>query len=330
MDRILIINFNPNAWVQIHKGFEELGCTVLNHGAPEGWKDYTCLEQDLNGLLNTFRPDAVFSYGWWINRVNIDAFSRVLAERGILHAYWAIDDPDLFRLISLPMAKKADLVFTTDAGCIDAYKEQGADARFLIYGCNPSVHRRVPPEDAYRHDLVLMAHNYNVWWNPGHFSYRLAGINHILRPLVENDYDLMVWGLWWQDPDRIYHLPDKNYGSALPPGHEAQVYSSAKIVLGLQSVGTSTSMLSIRTFEALCCGAFHLSQYSPALEHYFRKGIHMEWSRSPEETLELADFYLKRDSARERIARQGRREVLEKYTLKHSAASALEVLKGFR
>lgn len=327
--KILFCNFNPRSTCNAHLGYQALGHKIKNY-ACEGLNiPDEKIQHDLNQLIDSFQPDFVFSYGWWKNIVNIDAFCDVLKKKGIFHVYWAIDDPVCFESISLPIAKKCDLAFTSVAECIHQYKNNGVDAYLLLDGCYPSEHTKITPRKKYSHDLVLLAHNYNVTWDPDYFSYRFNGIENIVKPIVENNYDLMVWGLWWTDSDRIYQLPEKNYGHVLSYGEEAAIYSSSKIVLGLQTVGNSKTHFSPRTFEALACGAFHLSQYSPALEEFFIKGVHMEWTKSREETLELVNFYLNHDSSREKIARAGQKEVYEKHTLLHRVPNVISIIEKF-
>ncbi|ATW25390.1 CgeB family protein [Candidatus Formimonas warabiya] len=327
MYKILFFNFNPAASLHLHSGFREAGCEVYHSSSQPGDTDGEILEDRLLAMINLYKPAIIFSYGYWINTVNMEHFCQVVKNAGLFHIHWAIDDPDCFRTLSLPVAKKADLVFTTAREWIEKYQAEGINAHLLQFGCYPPLLRKVPPEDRFRHDIVLLAHNYNLQWNPSYFAYRLNGIRNILQPIVAHGDDIMVWGLWWQDADRIYNLPGENYGGVLPPGNEAGVYSAAKIVLGLQTVGNSLSTLSARTYEVLCCGAFHLSQYSPALESHFQKGIHLEWSTSPLETLELVEFYLRHDAVRQKIAAQGQKEVLKKHTYMHRALSALKVIK---
>jgi spore maturation protein CgeB len=47
------------------------------------------------------------------------------------------------------------------------------------------------------------------------------------------------------------------------------------------------------------------------MESFFSKGVHLDWYQSPEECLELIDYYLKHEDQRKRIARAG-------YELTHS------------
>lgn len=329
MYKILFYNFNPQSVNNAHLGFKDLGYEILDCACKDINTSYISTEENLSNLIDSFKPDIIFSYGWWINRLNIDAFCDTIKKKGIFHVFWAYDDPECFDNISLPVSKECDLVFTSVLECIEKYKEHGINAHLLPHGCDPHNHKKVAPVDKFKHDIVLLANNYNVKWNRDYFSYRLHGIHNLVHPLVENDYDLMTWGLWWDEPDRIYNLPKKNYSSFIPYGSEAQIYSSSKIALGLQSVGDSISHFSVRTFEILACSTFHLCQYSPALEYYFKKGVHMEWSQCAEETLEIVDFYLKNDNLREKIALKGQEEVYKKHTLKHRAQSAMDIIKNY-
>ncbi len=328
MYKILFFNFNPRSFKYIQSGFKKSGCETLEYVNEYENMDYILLENKLNGLLNLFKPDVVFSYGWWSNLENIDSFYHTLNKKGVLHIYWATDDPPCFDYMSLPIGKKTDILFTTAAECIDNYKKNGVNAYLLPFACCSSHHKKVPVCDSLKHDIVLLGHNYNVTWDPAYFAYRLNGIENLIKPIAQGNYDFMAWGLWWRSGDRIYKLPMKNYGLILPYEKVPQVYSSCKIALGLQTVGNSTSMISSRTFDALGCGAFHLSQYSPGLERYFKKGIHMEWSKSSDETIEIIEFYLNRDNLRNRIALKGQAEVYKNHTFKDRAAFVIKVLKS--
>lgn len=328
MNRILIFNFNPQSGVNnLHTGFMAAGCTVYNYGF-KGDVSNREVAKIVYRTISLFKPDLIISYGWWKGRVNIDLFCELIRRSGIFHAFWAFDDPVCFHNISLPIGKKCQFVFTTVEECIDLYRSHGVQARLLLHGCDPLVHKRVAPVPQFKHHMVMLAHNYNVKWDPEYMAYRLNGINNVLIPLVNGGYDVMVWGYWWDSDDRIYNLPEKNYGKIIPFDREAEIYSSSKISLGLQTVGDSKTHLSVRTFEALACRSFHLCQYSPALEYFFKKGFHLEWSKSPDETLEIAGFYLKHEKLREKIAVQGQQEVYKNHTLQSRARHVLDVLKG--
>ena len=330
MYKALVNCFNPRSVHNFHRGLEEAGCEV--RALFFDWDlagRQELLEKELIEAVEAFKPDFVFTYGWWDIGIDLDAYLDCIKKRGIFHIYWAFDDPICLEYISMPMAAGSDLLFTTVEECIPEYEKRGVKAHLLLHSGYPSLHKKVQPAAGFSHDIVLLANNYNIDDSPEHFKFRIAGINHLVRPLADSDMDLKVWGLWWRHTDRAYTLPEKYYGGILPADHEPLVYSSCKIALGLQSVGTSKTHFSVRTFEVLACGTFHLSQYTPSLETYFKKGIHMEWSKSAEETLEIIKFYLKRDSARERIAVKGQQEVYEKHTLAHRGREVVEVVRNY-
>ncbi|ATW25385.1 CgeB family protein [Candidatus Formimonas warabiya] len=330
MYKVLVCCFNPRSVDTIHYGFIDAGCVVKNLPIDWTYADKTdLLKQHLIDAIEEIKPDFVYSYGWWDIGIDLDAFIGIIKEKGLFHIYWAYDDPVCFENISLPVALKSDLVFTTVEECIPEYKKRGISAHLMLHGCYPPRHRPVPPCPEFSHDIVLLANNYNIEESPIYQEYRLHGANSMIKSLADHGFDLKVWGLWWTHPDRWFILPEKFCGEFLPKGTEPFVYASAKITLGLQTVGTSKTHFSVRTFEAMGCGAFHLSQYSPALESFFQKGIHLEWSKSAEETLEIAKFYLKKEAARKRVALKGQQEVYEKHTLLHRTKYGLDVIKQY-
>ena len=61
-------------------------------------------------------------------------------------------------------------------------------------------------------------------------------------------------------------------------------------------------------------GSFLLSEYSQDLDRLFRKGIHLEWFKTPEELLKKIQFFLENDEDREKIAKQGFNYVTKNFT----------------
>ncbi len=330
MYRILMCCYCPHIYNEISHGFIEAGCKVLDFNIGDEYTKKTeLLKQKLAQTIDTMKPDIVFSYGWWKIGINITEIMDMLRRKGVFRIWWSYDDPICFRDSSLPAAKGSDIAFTTAVECIPDYERNGVRAFLMEHGCSPH-HTKVPAKSEYEHDIVLLANNYNI--RSGDFignPFRLKGIKNVLEPLVDGGYDIRVWGRWWTQTDRAYVLPGKNYGGVVPAEEVPSVYSSCKIALGLQQVEKSRTHLSNRTYEVLGCGAFHICQYSPALEHYFKKGVHLEWSTSREETLELVKYYLPRENERLAVALNGQQEVLSRHLLIHRARAALEIIKRY-
>lgn len=82
----------------------------------------------------------------------------------------------------------------------------------------------------------------------------------------------------------------------------------------------------MRTFEALGCGAFYLTQKTPAHGHLFVPGRHLVWSEEPQQTVELARYYLGHPDRRQSVAAAGQAEVYARHTYRHRAESLLAAI----
>lgn len=335
MYKILMCVFSPQIYNEIHHGFLEAGCEVRDIFIGEEYKNkFASLETKLTNAIDEFKPDFVYSYGWWKDIIDINAFFDVIEKKGIFHVWWSADDPVCCGQVSLPAAKRADLVFTPVDYLIPEYAKFGITAYLQPNACSPH-HVKLPSKPKYRNDLVLVGNNYSFRHvdeeskNSIFYRFRVDGIYQILKPLVDEQKNVKVWGSYWTDFDRAYILPTAFYGGILPTEEIPYVYASTKIALGIQQVATSKTYVSTRTFEVLGCGAFHITQYSQGVEYYFKKGVHLDWSTSAEETLELVNYYLAHDDIRETIALNGQREVDEKHRLIHRARAVLDTVAHY-
>lgn len=335
MYKILMCVFSPQVYNEIHNGFLEAGCEVRNFFiGVESIKKFDSLKEKLVKAIDEFKPDFVYSYGWWKDIVDINAFFDVIKEKGLFHIWWSADDPVCCGQVSLPAAKRADLVFTPVDYLIPEYAKFGIKAFLQPNACS-SRYVKLPPKTEYRNDLVFAGNNYSFRHVDEEskksifYRFRVDGIYQTIKPLVDEQKNLKVWGRWWTDYDRAYILPTAFYGGVLPVEEIPYVYSSAKIALGIQQVATSRTYVSTRTYEVLGCGTFHITQYSGGVEYYFKKGVHLEWAKSAEETLELVNYYLAHDDEREKIALNGQREVDEKHRLVHRAKAALDTIAQY-
>ncbi|MGE5416965.1 MAG: glycosyltransferase [Acidobacteriota bacterium] len=274
----------------------------------------------LEELLTDMKPDYVISSGGW-GKLNEILFPD-LNEQDIPHIFWATEDPPYFKNLSLSYAHDSKYVFTTAAECIERYHQLSINANIMMFACLPSFHHQVAPNKNFMHDIIFVGNPYSQ------FKARVDGTKNILMPLIGQNYDVKVFGLdWWIDKSSPLTIPERLYGSGITYEEMRTAYSSAKIVLGLHSVDTSSTMMSVRTFEVLGCGAFYLTQWTPAIENLFQNHKHLVWSKSSEETLELINYYLAHPIERSKIAKQGQAEVYANHTYIHRANDMLQVIK---
>ena len=287
---------------------------VIKHGIGQAFADfgvdvrYTQIVHDPDwiNIFEEFKPDYVFNDGGW-DTYNI--LFPFLTERNTRHIFWAIEDPIFFQHLSLPHALQSEFVFTTCQETITQYQAHGVQAYLLPFACHPDFHKRVAPDPRFNHDIVFVGNNYSE------FKERIAGAERILKPLMDANYNIKIYGNeWWLYQSRPFIIDPRFYGGYLGSEDLPAVCASVPIVLGLHSVTTSSTMMSMRTFEVLGSGGFHLTQWTPAIESMFKNHYHLVWSNSAEETLDLVNYYLAHPELREKIALQGQREVYEKHT----------------
>ncbi|MDD3269396.1 MAG: glycosyltransferase [Syntrophomonadaceae bacterium] len=296
--KILFTNTAPIIKYGIGQAFADLGHEVR----------FVFLDQEMSLLpfIQEFQPDYIFTDGG-IGRMH--KIFPLLEDMNIPHIYWAIEDPVCYPDLSLPYAQRSRYTFTPCLESIFNYSQQGVQANLLMFACHPQYHRLAYPSPQYNHDIIFIGNNYD--YHPA----RVMGLYNLVSPLLAGNYDIKIYGNdWWLDTSKFFSILPRHYGGIMPNEDLPSACASARIVLGLHSVDNSLTMMSMRTFEILGSGGFHLTQWTPAIEHLFVNHHHLVWSKSDAETVELVNFYLNHPDERARIARQGQQEVYEKHT----------------
>ncbi|SHK08548.1 Spore maturation protein CgeB [Geosporobacter subterraneus DSM 17957] len=267
--------------------------------------------------IESFKPDYIFIHGDPPG-LNWSALWDVRKAYKIPMIYWAVEDPLYHNQLSRGIAEKVDYVFTPCVELLKEYQRMGKKSQLLLFSCNPKFHKTLPPCKSLKHDIVLVGSNYKE---------RATTTAKILQPLIDNNYDLMVWGnSWWIDRNLPFSIPEKYYGGFLPYCMLPWVYNSAKIVLGVHLDNTSLTQTSMRTFEALGCGSFYLSQYTKAHEQLFKRGVHLEWADTTKDLLRLVDHYLSNDADRNSIGHTGQEFVYKNHSCYQRAHTLTDFL----
>lgn len=273
----------------------------------------------LTRAIEAFRPDALFTEGH--PQVEPDVICQTAQKFGVPHLYWAIEDPVCTGLTLATYAPRVDLIFTTTVECLPVYEKLGKKAQLLLFGCNPDIHRFLGVDEAYRHDLVLVASNY---------SSRYREAQWFVLPLVERGYDIKIWGIWWDDGTRPVHLLNhpRVYGGILPYELLPTVYSSSKIILGMNCDDSSKTQTSMRPYEALACGGgLYLSHYTKAQEYLFKQDIFQV--RNLHETLETVRQLLAMpDAKRTALTQKAQANVYRKHSYSRRALQIVDAFKN--
>ena len=184
-----------------------------------------------------------------------------------------------------------DHLFITNKAQIPQLKAKGIkDPTFCMQGCDDEDHTINPTKNKkWASDVAFIGRPI-----PEITDYRIKLLN-----LVNQQYDLKVWGKNWQDTG-LTCLKNDIY-----PKEYAKICYASKIILGCDKNFEMECYFSNRTWITLGCGGFLLTNYVPGLETIFTKGVHLEWYHSQEECLDLIDHYLKNEVKRKKIALAG-------------------------
>lgn len=137
---------------------------------------------------------------------------------------------------------------------------------------------------------------------PGHFNFKLFG-----------------------DEGWKGFMPDASHGGLAGYGKElVDVYNAAKINLVLNTYRLTG--FHSKVVDVALCKAFALCEYTPGLEEYFTYGEDSVWFKTPEEMVELIDYYLAHPDERQRIAENAYKNVLENHTVAHRMKSMLDIV----
>jgi spore maturation protein CgeB len=320
--KILFTNESALIKYGLAEGFKQLGHTVkVIMGEHERLWRIPVDEQArrLEKAINEFNPDIAFTEGY--PGCSPSTISGVFNKHNIPHLYWAIEDP-VSPGISDQYVPGASIIFTTTEERVPVYRSKGKPSEVLLFGCNPEFHKRVSPKKEYQHDIILVAANY---------SSRYEESAWFVMPLVEQGYDIKIYGIWWNDTTRPVNLNNYThvYGGILPYEELPAAYSSAKIILGMNCDDTSNTQTSMRPYEALACsGGLYLAHYTKAQAKIF--GDYLWQAKNTKETLEIVNTLINMPEAeRIKIASRAQKFVYDNHSYKQRAQQIVDAVRRY-
>lgn len=205
-------------------------------------------------------------------------------------AWWVIDThlaPDWAE----EKGQAFDWLFAAQKDGAERLSRQGLPTTWLPLACDPDIHRP--------HAVVKK-------WDVGFVGRIAPGIRQDLLALIQR------------------HYPNSFIGQAYFDEF-AQVYSASRTGFN-RSVRNDINM---RVFETLGCGTMLLTNdlRDNGQEELLKSGSHLATYRDADELLDKLQFFLRDDSARERIAKAGHAEVIARHTYRHRMQALLETIE---
>lgn len=136
--------------------------------------------------------------------------------------------------------------------------------------------------------------------------------NHYIVDLYSTDRD-----------DRLDGVRFKGYADYYKQMPDVFRKSRVNLNISLKIIQTG---IPLRVFDVLACGGFLLTNFQAEMPEYFTLGEDFAVYESIEDLYAKADYYLRHDTERERIARHGYETVCNNYTFKQQLEKILRKL----
>ncbi len=320
LDAVQMFKNNP---VKLAKGFIRLGHDVRHFSYYEAVLGLSPLhnrtfarlfakdkvDRLLARAINDYEPDIVFIA--FVRMFDARTVERIrqAAPQAVIFGF----DCDLWPNLHegrIETAKKYDiLAVTNDGDSLRIYRDAGVPkCVFLPNCCDPDIDRRYDIEDKWKKDILwtgLIEHD----------SKRYPG--------EDMRYELV---------SRIAAMPNCSvYGCCGRPkiGGMSYLYAinGAKIGLSINADNNIRLYHSNRLTHYLACGTMVMAKRVPDSNLLFKDGQHLRYFDSAEEFFELAEWFLKNEDERKKIADAGMKWTHEQFNCVKIAGYILDLIE---
>ena len=184
----------------------------------------------------------------------------------------------------LAIAKEVDMVINTSAGrFLKTYKDAGVPlCAFIPNICDPDIQHKYEVQDGWKTDIIF------------------TGRAEHTRLERNNERYNLIYRLSKMSNARLYGC----FGNPEVDGIDLfYAINGAKIGLSINTANDVRLYHSDRLINYISCGTFVLAKMVPDSGLLFEDSVHLKYFETVDEFFELADWYLKHDREREKIAK---------------------------
>ncbi|HEW78826.1 MAG TPA: hypothetical protein ENH34_02515 [Phycisphaerales bacterium] len=204
--------------------------------------------------------------------------------------------------------KEMDIIIMPSAGrFLQIYKEAGVRCcAFIPFTCDPDIQYRFEVDDIWRTDMVFLGAAEHTRLDRNYERYELA--------------------------KRMSELPNAKvyacFGRPKSQGmHSFYAISGAKIGLSINIANDVRLYHSDRFINIPACGTFCLAKRAPGYELLFEDEVHLKYFDTVDEFFELAEWYLKHEQQREKIAMAGMQRAHNEFNCEKIARHMLDLIE---
>jgi hypothetical protein len=240
----------------------------------------------------------------------LEALVRYCKSRGIPTVFWNKEDPPNFADF-IDAAAQFDYVFTTDANCIDRYRDRLGHDRVaaLPFAAQPAIHNPIGKQECDDFEIAFAG----TWYGQKHEE-RGALLPILLDAASAHKLHIFDRMSDYTQND-CFRFPDKYAASlrtALAYPNVLSAYRNFKLFLNVNSVTDSPTMFARRVFEILASSTAVVSTASTGIERML--GDVVALVHDEDEARAEFDRLLSDPAYRQRKAHLGYRKVTREHT----------------
>ncbi len=306
------------------KGFIRLGCDtqvfrynnafwqtapVMSKILSRRWvKSY--VDELLVRQIKNYKPDIVY-----VSFANfLDAKTVRLARDAAPDAFFLGMDVDPWPKLQenrIDTARKLDILLATNDGeFLQDYRDAGIERCFFMPNmCDPDIEHRYEVGDEWKSDILFTGQT-----RYKHKRYPTEDLRYILLSKLADMENCSLYGCYGRPK-----IGGMKYYYAI---------SGAKIGLSINAVNNIRLYHSDRLTQYLSCGTFTLAKRVPDTNLLLKDGVHLRYFDTAEEFFELADWYLKHEDERVKIANAGMEYVHREFNCEKIAGYMLDCVEN--
>jgi len=312
------IRMQPRMWV---KGLLRLGhdvqrfsyrnIMIQNSPLPSKWIALNFAKKKADNILveqvRRYHPDIIFILGLkYVSDETVLAI-RDVAPKAVFVSREEDPNPEKYPYRTA-IAKQTDFLIATSAGrFLQTYKDAGVKyCAFIPNMCDPDIQYRYNVTKEWKTDIIFT-----------------GKAEHTRLDRNDERFNLV---------QRLSQMPNACiYGSFGIQRVEGIEYfyaiSGAKIGLSINIANDVNLYHSDRFTNYISCGTFTLARRVPDTELLFKDGSHVKYFETADEFFKLADWYLKHDEEREKIARAGIEHAHKEFNCERVAGFMLDIVE---